>query len=143
MGTNGAALADYAKLVDAIQSVLEGNGAAVGAVYSPRTAGALAKLEDTTGQPLRMPKLVEDLRHRTSTRIPNDLVQGTASNASAAFLGDFSQVAYGVRNEITLEVSRDAGESFERARVLVRAYLRADVNTLRPKHLCRIVGIIP
>ncbi len=143
METNGAALTDYAPFVDAIQKVLEGNGHAISAVYSPRTAGALGKLVDTLTQPLRMPELVAALKHRSSTRIPNDLVWGTADDASAAFVGDFSQVAYGVRNEITLEVSREAGESFERARVLVRAYLRADVNTLRPAHLCRICGIIP
>lgn len=143
MGTDGSALADYGPFVQAIQKVEEANGVASVAVYAPRTKAEVALLADTTGQPLQAPRSVAELRHFTSTQIPTDLEKGTAENASVAFVGNLSQVMVGIRKQISIEVSREESEAFKKLQVLVRAYLRGDVNTAHPDQICKIDGIIP
>jgi HK97 family phage major capsid protein len=139
----GAELESYAPFTDAIQVVREANGVPKAAIYSPRTESTLGKLEDLNHQQLQMPKAVAELSHFASTQIPNDLVHGTAIDASVAFVGDFSTVLYGIRDQVRVEVGREAGEAFERGQVMIRVYLRADVCVRRATHLCAIRGIIP
>ena len=148
MGTNGAAITDYSPFVTAIQKVLEGNYAGpiegLGLAYNPRTWAAVEGLvEATEGQPLRPPRSFEQLQKLVSTQLPITETQGSANTAATAFVGDFSQVALGVRTDITLEASREADDAFMRLHVLFRGYFRGDWGVLQPKFLTRIVGIIP
>jgi hypothetical protein len=52
MGANGAAIANHDPLVDAVGTLRDNNEDPTAIVYSPRTGRALAKLKDTTSQPL-------------------------------------------------------------------------------------------
>ena len=61
MGENGGAIQNYTKLSEAVEMVQNLNGEANGVIWSPRTAGAIDRLADTTGQPLRAPASYENL----------------------------------------------------------------------------------
>ena len=148
MGDNGAALSNGTatpKFLEAIQAVREANGIPRVAVYSPRTEAALNGLTEgpTTYQPLIFPKPITDLRHHVSTQIPNNLTQGSADDSSVAFVGDFSQIMVGMRTQIKIEIAREEGDSFKNLQVLIRAYLRGDVQLAHANHISKIVGIIP
>jgi HK97 family phage major capsid protein/HK97 family phage prohead protease len=149
MGTNGLALTNFDPFLDAIQKILEGNypETGLGCVYSPRTMIQLAKLKDTTDQPLAAPGAFLNLNRVVSSRISNTMTQGTASTASAAIVGAFSNLLIGMRTSLLLEFSREASDSvssaFESYQVWCRAILRADVQLARADAFAKIIGIIP
>ncbi|MGD9608961.1 MAG: phage major capsid protein [Desulfovibrionaceae bacterium] len=144
MGDNGAALTGYSPFTLAMQKLYEKNAVPGAFVYSPRTWAALEGLVDTTGQPLAAPASFASASKLVSNQIPNTLTQGTASNASSVFCGAWSNLMVGMRTSLTLEASRVAGaDAFSKMQVLIRAYLRADVQVARPDHFVKIVGVIP
>jgi HK97 family phage major capsid protein len=63
--------------------------------------------------------------------------------ASTCFLGDFSKILVGTRTGFKIEVSREAYDAFTRLHILVRGYGRFDFTFTQPKHLARLIGIIP
>jgi HK97 family phage major capsid protein len=141
LGTNGATPTNYDKFSEAVEAVQTANGSPSVVVFSPRTQGTLDRLKDTTGQPLQAPESFKNLRKLVSNQIPTDLVQGTATNASLALVGDFTQLAIGMRTQLILEASRVSGDAFEKMDVLIRGYLRADIAVMRPSHFAKILGI--
>lgn len=143
MGDNGAALTDYVPFSKAAQAVQEANGTPVTLLWAPRTAGETERLKDTTGQPLQPPQSFQALRKYPTTQIPTNLTKGTATNATFAVVGDFSNLLIGVRTNLLLEASREANDAFKNLQVLIRAYLRADVAIARPNHFAIVDGIIP
>jgi HK97 family phage major capsid protein len=147
MGANGATPTDYDPFIDAIAAVETLNGSPSAAVYSPRTANTLRKLktglsgDKTTLVP---PAEFTALRRIVSNQIGNAYTQGSATNTSKAFVGDYSQAAVALRSGVQLEATRTGGtDTFSKMKVLVRAYLRADVVFFRPSFFTRIVGIKP
>ncbi len=84
------------------------------------------------------------MRRFYTNQVPVDL--GAGSNESEAYIGDFGQMAIGMRTSLTLEASRDASDSsssaFSNLQVWVRAYLRADVALLQPSHFVYLSGIL-
>lgn len=143
MGTNGAALTNYAKFSEAVETVQNVNGQPNGIIWAPRTAGAIDRLVDSTGQPLRAPASFEGLQKFATNQVPTDMSKGTATNASVAFVGDWTKLLFGMRTNLILEVSRQAAGAFEHLQVLIRAYLRADMAVMKPDHFVVIDGIIP
>jgi len=144
MGDNGAALTGYSPFTLAMQRLYEKNATPGSFVFSPRTWAALEGLVDTTGQPLAAPASFAGASKLVSNQIPNTLTQGTASNASSIFTGAWSNLMVGMRTSLTLEASRVAGaDAFSKMQVMIRAYLRADVQVARPDHFVKIVGVIP
>lgn len=144
MGTNGAALTTYAPFTTALQKLLEKNATPGAFVFSPRTWAALDGLKNTLGDPLTPPASYAGAAKLVSNQIPNTLTQGTANNASSIFTGEWSGLMVGMRSSLTLEASRVAGtDAFSKMQVMIRAYLRADVQVARPDHFAKIVGIIP
>jgi HK97 family phage major capsid protein len=148
MGTNGAAITDFSKFVEALQKILEGNYPGefdqLGLAMAPRTWGTIEGFVSTAdAQPLRPPASYEKLQKVVSTQIPITETQGSASDASSVFVGAFSQVVIGMRTNITLEASRQAEDAFKRLHVLFRGYLRADWSVLQSKWFTRIIGIVP
>lgn len=147
MGTDGAALASYGPFSQAVQLVQTANGQPNAVIYAPRTAGEIDRLVDTTGQPLQPPDSFRALRKYITKQVPVNLVQGAANNATDAIVGDFSQLLIGMRQQIRVEVSREASDAtssaFSNLQVWVRAYLRADIGVAHPEHFCIVTGIIP
>jgi HK97 family phage major capsid protein len=148
MGTNGAAITDYSKFVTAVQNILEGNYAGqieeLTAVYAPRTWGTIEGFKEaTTNAPLAGPDSFKRLRKLVSTQLPITETQGSANNASTAYVGDFRRLLVGMRKGITIEVTRTGGDAWKRLGVEVRGYVRLDWAVTLPKHFTRIIGIIP
>lgn len=143
LGDNGAPIESYGVFSQAVEKIQNVNGEANAIIYAPRTAGAIDRLTDTTGQPLNAPTSFKELEKFTTNQVPTNLTHGEADNSSVAFVGDWSKLLYGMRTNLTLEVSREAANAFENLQVVIRAYLRADVGVLKPDHFVLVNGIIP
>ena len=141
---NGFNFSNYDTFSSAITAIEGANGEAVSAIYSPRTAAQLRELKElTTGAYLPEPAFFSRLKRFSTNQIPNDLTHGTEDEASCAFLGDFSQFLFGIRQQLKVDVSREAGETFERNQFALRATLRFDSLALRPAHFAIVKGIKP
>lgn len=143
MGTNGAALTDYDELLDAVFTVIANNGTPKAAIYAPRTAAVIEKWKDSQNQPLVAPPSWAALTKLVSNQVSITSTQGSATNASSVFVGDFATVGVGMRTQLMLEASREAGTAFADGQVWIRAYLRSDVQVLQPKKLATLKGVIP
>lgn len=154
MGTNGAALANLDPFADAIGALAESNAAAGAIVMHPRTWKALLKLkEQTTGN--NKPLLQESAGAGTagivrslygvpvylSSQLSITETQGTATNATSAYVYEPEQVVAVLREDTRVET--DYSRLFNSDQVEVRAILRADLVVPNPAAVVRIAGIIP
>jgi len=141
---NGFVPADYDEFSEAIADVEGANGVAVAAIYSPRTAQLLRELKETgNNQYIAAPEFFTNLKRFTTNQIPNDMTYGSSNAASAAFVGDFSQLLFGMRQEIRFDTSNVAAEAWEKYQFKIRATARFDIAVLRPAHFSIIKGIKP
>lgn len=142
MGTNGAAITDYAPVLDAVEDLQEANAGEVSAaIMAPRTLRTFNGLTDTTGQPLRRPQSLDGLPMLETTQVPTDQTQGTADNASSILLGDFSGLVLGFRQRLRIEVLRELHRG--NLQVGFIAHLRMDVQAWHEESFARITGVIP
>lgn len=142
MGTNGAALTNHGKLLDALYELELDNAPPPGAmVMHPRTKRVIAGFADTTNQPLQIPPALSGIGQMVTTNMPINQTQGSASNASSIIMGDFSQLLLGVRQELRIEVLRETFAS--KLQYAFLAHLRFDVAVAQPAAFCAIKGIIP
>ena len=144
MDTNGAAPANYDKWLDAMQAVEDDNGVPEVTIQSPRTKYKLAKLvtgitSDMTK--LEPPREYAALRLLTSNQVSVAETQGSSSDASTDFFGGFQNCAFAIRQNVTIEASRQSSDVFTKNQVHVRAIMRADFVAFRGNQLCRLVGI--
>lgn len=109
-------LADAAGAIWALNH--EPNGYICGAAH----ATAIAKFVDLQGQPLRRPDALSGITPYRSNQ-----------NAASIIVGDFTQLMIGLRTSFRLETSRVASDAFTNLQVVVRAYLRADVQLQHPE----------
>lgn len=142
MGTNGAALSDYDKLIDAIGKMHdESADDPTAQIMHPRTLRALAKLKDGDGNPMSVPEMVAGVPRLRTTSAPIDETQGTATNASSIVFGDFSHLMIGLRQDIEIRVYDQPLAST--GQLLVAAWMRADVQLSQPKSFSVLQGITP
>jgi HK97 family phage major capsid protein len=103
-----ADLLSYDSFVDGIKVLLEANveleRANRNAIMSPRSWAELEKLRTADGQPIKVPRSLENMAFRPTTSIPNDL--GVAGDESTIMLGDFTDLVLGVRLEASVEALR-------------------------------------
>jgi HK97 family phage major capsid protein len=115
------------------------------AIYSARTAGELDLLRASTGEVLPPPGSVSKLQLLFTNSIPNNLTQGSNTDCSEAYVGDFSKALIGMRTGLVLEISRYANVGstslFSTMQVGIRAYLRADFQVARPAAFRVVTGI--
>ncbi len=139
MGANGAALTSYDTLSDAIGMVWDQNGEPNAAIMSSRSGRELAKLKDTTNQPLQPPAPVAALNRLVSNQIPNNLTQGTSTDCSEVYVGDFAECLIGLRSQIGLRILQERfADTME---IGLLAYLRADVQLAHPEHFVVVTGV--
>lgn len=142
MGTNGAALTGYAKILDALYELENANSnAPTGMVMAPRTSRVLNGLVDSTGQPLNPPEAVRAVPRLASNIVPVNQAHGTANNASSIICGDFSQLLIGIRTVLRIDVLKETFASTMEYGFL--AHLRADIALAKPKSFVAVKGIIP
>jgi HK97 family phage major capsid protein len=130
---------------DAAQDIAEANGPAPDAlsvILSPREAGWLDRMKDGEGNPVVPLPSWAAMRKYVTNQIPVTLGGGAESEA---YVGDFSQLAIGMRTQISVEVTRVGSDSdtsaFRNLQVWIRAYLRADVVLLQPTWFVVLSGI--
>ncbi|MGH9320575.1 MAG: phage major capsid protein [Vicinamibacteria bacterium] len=126
--SHAAALTDYGFALDDVYDVEARNHEPSAYITSPRVKRDLAKLSDTTGQPLRAPEDVRALKRFVTAQVPEDL--GAGANETLVFTGDFSQLLIGLRPSVGVRFQRDPYSQGNTGMVVIRAYSRADVAVL-------------
>jgi len=140
MGANGAQWANYGPYIDAIYAAQAVNVTNfTGAVMNPRTAASLAKLMDTTNQPMLEPDMVKKIPKFLTTAVPINETFGTGTALSSIVLGDFTHMLIGMREGINVrmldQVSATTGQ------IIFVVHARADVQFARKEALVRLKAI--
>jgi HK97 family phage major capsid protein len=142
MGVNGLALANFDPIVNLAQAAADANVAQTSAmIMAPRTRYALARLKDTTGQPLQAPGLIANIPMLSTTKVPLNQTQGTSTDCSSIISGDFTRCLIGVRQELRLTLLRET--YMGNMQIGLLAHMRADVAVEQPAAFARLVGIRP
>lgn len=142
MGTNGASLSSYDKLLDAIYEMQLDNAAdPTAAIMHPRTNIALAKMKTGDGYPVPRGEILSRVPFLTTTAAPINETQGSASTASSIVFGDYRMLLLGMREQITIEVDRHVFATT--GEVALIAHMRADVQLGHKVSFSRLKGIIP
>lgn len=142
LGTNGATPASYDDMLDMVYELeLDNSGVPTAAIWHPRTARTYRKFKDTTGNPLVAPEPIAELAKLSTTAVPIDQTQGTATNASTVLMGDFTQAILGIREELTI-IRLD--QTFAaNGQIGFWARMRVDVGFAQPTSFCRLIGVKP
>lgn len=140
-GNNGGTPTNHDFLIDGFQTLRAINYEPTGVILSPRTETTLAKLKDSTGQPLRQPEAVAAIPRYSTNQIQTTLTKGTSSNCSDAYIGQWDQLFLGTRTDLRImllqERFMDAGQyGFV-------AYLRGDIGLARAGAFTVLEGIRP
>jgi HK97 family phage major capsid protein len=131
MGVNGAAATNYDPLVDAVGTLRDNNEAPNAVIYSPRTGRGLAKLKDTTNQPLSVPGYLDGLPRYETNQVPNNLTQGTSNLASDIFTADWRQLYVGIRTQLQIQVLSE--RYADTGQIGILTWFRGDIQVARPK----------
>jgi HK97 family phage major capsid protein len=73
--------------------------------------------------------------------MPITETQGTATDASSLFIGDFTQLMLGFRTQMQVEVARELYRGAYQFGYF--GHLRMDVQVTHPESFARLIGIIP
>jgi HK97 family phage major capsid protein len=120
----GAGIDGYGPLLEARRKILAANGNEPTAVIlSAATDEVFGGLVDTTGQPLRMPRAIEELPIYATSHTDTDLADG-------AIVGDFRQLWLGIRRDLRIEPLRELFAATMEVGFL--CYMRLDVAVVRP-----------
>jgi HK97 family phage major capsid protein len=141
--------ADYDKFLSALYKVKAANFEPNAVIYAPRTAQKLATLKSgitNDKTPLVMPADWAAISKYTSAQVP--ITAGTGAQ-SYAFVGQWNQLAIGIRKQLTIEVAREGAydisgtvySAFQKDQTLIRAILRADVQLFHPAAFCLMSAI--
>jgi HK97 family phage major capsid protein len=147
---SGGTLTNFDAMLGAIAAVRGANFEPNAALYSARTADAYAKLKTGLSGDQRFlppPTDFAALSKFVTNQIPNNL--GTGTNESQAFIGQWDQLALGLRSSLQIEVSREAGyfdgsaqqSAFSKDQTIIRAILRADWQPLHLGAFAEVTGI--
>lgn len=142
MGEAGAGdpLENYIPFIKLIRYLKAANaGLPTAFIMSPRSWEQLALLVDTTGQPLILPKALENIQFFDTSAIPENL--GTGENESVIFGGNFSDLVIGIRNSMKIEVLKERFASNYQYGFL--AAIRADIKPLHEQSFAKITKILP
>ncbi|MBL8340033.1 MAG: phage major capsid protein [Rubrivivax sp.] len=143
-GANGASLATtkYANMFTAVQQVLEANGPMpTAAIMSPRSRVVLGQAADSTGQPLQVPPMLAPVRMLHTSQVPNNLTVGTSTDCTELYLGDWTRLAYAMRERMSIQRLDEAFATSGQVGFL--CHVRADVALLYPKAFAVVTGVRP
>ena len=141
MGTNGATPSNYDNLLDLLYELeLDNVPMPTAAIWHPRTARTYRKMKDTTNQPLVAPEPIASIPKLSTTSVPIDQTQGTASEeCSTVVMGDFSQAILGIREELV--ITRLDQTYAGNGQVGFWARLRADTGFAHAESFARLIGV--
>jgi HK97 family phage major capsid protein len=139
-GTNGATPTSYANFIAAWKEIVSDNAPApTAAIMNPRDMATFAGLEDTTGQPLRRPPLLESMRFVQTSQIPVNLTVGTSTDCSEIYVGDFSQFRFYQREGISIRLATELYA--ETGEIGFFCHTRVDVAALYPASFALVTGV--
>ncbi|XAH21638.1 phage major capsid protein [Xylophilus sp. GW821-FHT01B05] len=141
-GANGAALAGYGGFFTATAALLGVNASVpTAAIMSPRSLVKLGGLVDSTGQPLRVPGMLENVKLLATPAIPDNITTGTSNDTSELYLGDFSRVVFMMREQMSIQLLREAFATT--GQIGFMCHVRADVAVTYPQALAVVKGVRP
>ena len=136
-----ADLKSYTPFSNAITKIRQVNGEPSGLMMAPVNFGILDALTATDGQPLMPPPSWSEVRHYDTNQV----------DEQTAIIGDWSQLAIGIRHNLRLEYATAGSipkegiheelELFSQNAVAIRVLWRGDVGVQRPDHFIKITGI--
>jgi HK97 family phage major capsid protein len=137
-------LAGFDEFSSAWEMIQASNGPSEGicTIMNPREAGDIDRMKDGESKPILAPPSWALMKHLVSNQVS---ITGGGGAEGEAYVGDFSQLAVGVRTGVTLEVTRVGSDTdssaFKNLQVWIRAYLRADLVLLQPTWFVYLSGI--
>ena len=139
-GAAGAALAGYSKFFEGAGAILGADHAMpTAAIMNPRSLVKLGGLADTTGQPLRVPGMLENMALLSTSQIPVNLTVGASTDCSEIYLGNFADMQFIMRETVSVQLLR---ESFAlTGQLAFVGHVRADVVVSRPKSFAIVTGV--
>ena len=75
-----------------------------------------------------------------STSVPTTQVQGSSSVASTILIGDFTQLLFGIRTDLRIQLLRELYMGTGQYAFL--AHLRADIGIEHPASFAKIIGVL-
>jgi HK97 family phage major capsid protein len=149
MGANGAGPTAYSQLSESLEAVAVANGEATAFIMNPRSFYQYDRLlAATTNNRLEKPLSVQKIfdagkMYHTNQVLITD-TQGTSTDASKVYAGDFKQMIFGILKGLRFEFTREGGTgTFAQYEALIRAVVRFDIGILRDNHFSKIEGLIP
>jgi HK97 family phage major capsid protein len=141
-GATGASLGTtaYANFISATNAILSADGPMpTAAIMSPRSLTILGGALDSTGQPRRVPPMLEPMRFIATSQVPNNLTVSTSTDCSEIYVGDFSQMAFFMRESMSITKLTEAhaltGE------IGFTGHARVDVGVLYPAAFAVVTGV--
>lgn len=134
----GGAITDFTPFTQAVRMLgtVNANLSNLTMIAHPLVWEALANLTDSTGQPLMMPKQLENIRTFSFAPIATD--QGAGSDTTI-YIGDLSRFQLAYRDEVYL--STNTGPSMAKDQTDILGLMRFDLLPMEPDHLVRITGV--
>ena len=139
-GANGIALAGYANLFSAVQSIISVDAPMpTAAIMSPRSLVKLGGLVDSTGQPLRVPPMLEPVRLIATSQVPNNLTVGSSTDCSEIYVGDFGNMYFAMRESVSVQVLNELHAAT--GEIGFACHMRADVVLTYPSAFGVVTGV--
>ena len=140
MGTNGAALQNYNPFISATRKLMDVNIVKknISFIYNPSIAETIAGFVDTTSQPLNAPKMIADLRHLETTAVKSDYTQGSATDTTRVYAGDFSKMVVGLGGSFSITLDQRYADELTTGFIV---HTRIDMKPLFENAFCIIEGI--
>lgn len=137
INTVEATAINYTPFVNAVGKIREKNGEPLTIGVNAKTDTALNLLVDGAGNPLVIPKVVENLDRKISNNLRANL--GTGLDESEAIVFDPKALIIGNQVQFQFETSRELG--FEDGSVYLRIYSLLDMALVRPECVTRVTKL--
>jgi HK97 family phage major capsid protein len=144
MPTNGAAPTNYDEIIALIQELQSANVEVDGmtpAIMHPRTLASYNALKSgVDDQPLRRPTYIENMPFMHTTSVPINDTYGSSSAASKLFIGDWTQLYFGMRLNVTIQPLKERYADYNQTGFLIVA--RLDVKPFHEAAFGYIRGLL-
>ena len=127
---NNLDLTSYDHFSNAYFQIESNNVTPTGLIIPSEALHQLDLLKDKNDNPLQPPESWKKLKIFSSNQLVNNAV-----------MGDFTNLIIGTKNKTNLEVSREAGDSWEKMQIKLRIYTRFDCGVALPYAFCNIKNI--
>lgn len=136
---DGGTPEDYEFLLDAYFELENVNFEPGASILNPRDERTIAGFADTTGQPLRPPDAVAEVRRLRTNQVRIDETVGLNSDTSSVFVGSWPELLIGMRTQLQIQFLTE--RYAESGTLALLAWMRADVAVAREDAFVIIEGL--